>query len=668
MKYRKIILSIVILLTVYSISVFIDFMLSGRKDARRLDAATRYFSSGNYDKARPALIKIVSADPGNEAACRMLASVYESEHNYQAAAVYYRQACALNPFDKSCRVKLAENLTMLGGSQDILKLLKADFNNQALSEEEVLYYLEALIVGGDQSGFARHLPALKTDSAPHLYLLYGIREMDNRQYVKALSIFGRLQKEDVSAAVRYRALAFSAVSAGMLKDDVLTEENLKAAAALNPVLGSFPLASFYLNQGKQTEALVQLMRCVKAAPGHALARLAIIDIYAQSKNIQRLKELLKDSAVHSRDEQQINNYLKASIAIYEKDYRNVLKFLDAAPDTAGRPGHQTMMFEALLAAQDIGRLPGCVNDLLRVVPRNSIHGYIESRLYPLLTELLQERRFTEADKVATVLLPATAPEYFSVAAPSVNMLLLSAMDRRAYGLIIDYAAFLLKKDPQNVMANLATGEALLAMGRPQDALTWLAKIPESLPVFYDQSRAWLMLKEDGKAESIYKRAWSRFPGDILLFEAYADFLFARNRFSEIPALISRLPDVPDAGYAASLIQAKIAEAGNDSSRAHQYYLAALASLTFFPDTPERQYRQAYLYAMTGQAGEAEKIYRYLLGQKADDLRALLNLSEVCASLGNLKDAEELAQKAVRLYPDSVDARICLKRRNLPATQ
>lgn len=666
-KYQKIILSAVVLLTLYCISVFVSFAFSGRKDARKMDEARRLFAAGNYEKARPVLSGILTDDPSNETACLLLAEIFETDRNYPMAAVLYQRVVSLNPFEVPLRSKLAVMLSVTGGYGDILKLLGKEFDQKTLGEEELLCYLEALSMTGNRKSFEANLPVLKPDSVPRLTLLYGIHELDQKQYAKALGCFDSISTDSVAIPVRYKALSLGAIAAAMLPNEPLSEAKLKSAAELVPVLGAFPLATFYLNRNNPAEALVWLKECLKTNPGHTGAKLDMIDIYASDKDVEQLRKLLASFVPHSRDDQECSNYLKAAIALYEKRYKEVLSLLEAAPHILNRLGYQSMNLEARIALQDVYRIPENVTALTRLSDSVQVRQHIHDRLYPLLVDLVKQEKSAEADTVAAVLIPMMDNARFPAAESTFKMLLLSAMKRNDYQKAMDYSAYLLRNDPKMPLANLTMGEALIAMKRPDKALVYLKAVPDSLSAFYDRARAYALLKDDQKAEQAYRTAWAEYPGDVILFSAYADFLFAKQRFTEIKPLIAAMPDSPDAKYAISTIQAKIADRTGDKKESVRLYSEALELLKTFPESDENLYRQAYLYALTGQDAKAGPIYRRLLEKMPNSIIMLLNLSEVEAALGNHQEAMARAETAARLYPESQEVKDCLNRRKAEAS-
>lgn len=661
-RYQKIILGVTVLLTFISILVFVGFLFSGRENVQSIETARRSFENGNYEAARPILIQIVANDPGNEAAYRMLAEISESEHDYPVATALYERVADLNQFDETLRPKLAEMYAVMGRFEDVRFLLEEGFENDELSRMERLYYLEALAMTDAQTMFEEHLDPLKTDSSAQLFLLYGIRSLDQQDYAKAAELFDEVLQRDPPVVVHYKALSLGAIAAAMQGNVDRTEQKLIAAAELVPALGAFPLASFYLRNNEQENALVWLETCLDVNAGHVGARLMMTDIYAADEDLEQLNEMLETSESRTREDQECENYLKAAIALLEKRYSDVDLFLSAAPNTADRLGYQSMMLEVAIQEKDLPRISQCVRKIQDADESESIQNYLLVRLAPLLAELLNDDRPIQADILAGYVVPLLDNVDAEFKVPILNMLLLNAIRQKDHIGITNYASRLLVIKPDETMANLAMGEALISLGLPKKALRYLQALPDSPASLYDRAAARLQLGEIEKAEELFRRGWEAFPGDIQLFNAYVNFLLSQEREEEIEPLIAALPDTPKGRYAEASTRAELASRSGDEGAAERHYRTALDILKTLPETFDHRYRKAYLHATLGDDAVAAGIYRELLNESPDDLMIMLNLSETEAALGNAEAAMELAQKAARLYPESPQAKECLNRR------
>lgn len=660
--YQKFIVAIVAMLTLYCTAEFIHYTVTGKSRARRMSAATRCFTSGDYVQARPALVKILTEEPANESACRMLAEMAEADRDYPAATAYYRYLVNLNPLESGFRSRLASMLAVTGQYGELLKLLQTDFNDRNQNSGDLLYYLEALDMTGESAAFATNLPALGSKPSAQMLFLYGLKDMDDRQYEKALQVFGQVRQMSDSPVLQYKTYATGAIAAGMLKADRQVEEQLAPAAKLVPALGAFPLARFYLKQGNRAEALFWLKECLKKNSRNTEAKLDLTDLYADEKNISALKDLQNTAGSRSRAEQECRNYLGTAVALYEHRSADARQLLDAAPQLKTRLGYQSMMLEALTGTRNVYQIPGVVSALLRISDTDTVRQYVQNRLFSLLTVLLKEENSEKADAIAAVLLPMLDDARLKSMEPTLKILLLSAVKRNDSQEILNYVGYLLRCDPEMPLALLAKGEALLAMNRPDKAVPCLKAIPHSLPALFDLARAYLMLSDRQNAGMVYQKAWNEFAGDVFLFSAYADFLLSDGHFDAIEQLIPSLPDLPEAKYETAIIRARIAEKNGRADEALSRYKQALDLIGTFPGSDENSYRKAYLYALTGEDAKAAPIYRQLLKKTPDSLSLLLNLSEVEAALGNHTEAAALAEKSARLYPDSPEAKSCLARR------
>ena len=91
------------------------------------------------------------------------------------------------------------------------------------------------------------------------------------------------------------------------------------------------------------------------------------------------------------------------------------------------------------------------------------------------------------------------------------------------------AAALLKENPDHPAANLAMGDAQLAMRKPDAALDCFNRLPADSPTAqFGKARAFAMQQKPDEADRMYAAAWRQAPGNPVLFESYAAFLIDRK--------------------------------------------------------------------------------------------------------------------------------------------
>lgn len=661
-KHQKVWIVLVAGLTAGFLVLFFISLLSGRTTAGKMDLAARHVRRGEMEQAMPLLLDAISQDRSNEMAFRLLCDIYEQRHNYLSAAVCLQQVRFLNPLDTEIRPRLAWLFWAAGRSADVRNLLQDEWDRGRLSAREQLLYLEARMMAGDREMVEEHLPPLGESDDPFLFLLYGMLALDQGEWARAIE---RLNQIDGMApvALRYRAASLSAFAAIALQDEQLAEEQLILAADLLPAQGLYPLALFYLERDDREEGIRRLHQAADADPANYAAKLMLTDLYAQEQRVDRLEALLEGETPRDRAGQEYVNYLRAAIALHRNQMGEVIARLQAAPNTAYRQGHQSMLFEALVAERRVAETARAVTSFLAsAADPQVVRARIQRRLYELMADLVEARRIDDADQIALAMLTVIDGADDPAAVPMLSLLLVNDPQRNRYETVMRYAARILGSDSRHPLANQAMGEALLAIGRARRALTYFEAIPNSLPSKAGQALAYIELGDLVRAEQIYRSAWEAFPGDLPLYEAYAAFLIDRGRFDEVASLSAVLPETPDAVTARELMHARAARRQDDRARAERHERAALEAVRTMEETPSSQILQAWLLAGLREVDAAADLYRNVLRDDPGNLLVLLNLAEVEAERGNHDESMRLTEEALQRYPNSPQAQEAMARR------
>lgn len=647
-------------LSALCLAVIVWLAVAGRRDAAEFAEAAGAFEQGDYRSALPRLAAVVGKDPSNAAAYRMLGAIFESERNYSSALFCYRQAKGLDPQDPALKTKYAEMLSAVGDARTLLNSFKQDFDRKKLSGDDLFYYLEALIADGKSEAAEAVLKTGQPDEAARIAYLRGFLALKRNDPAAALHSFAKIPDGALPVPARLRLLGMTGAVQFAAGNEAEAEKAFRLLAAEVPETGDYLLAQFYRRTGREREYRVQLEETVQANPLLTAARIELAEQYAGEKNTAGLKQLLRQP--NNRAEAEAFSYIEAMRALLEGRFADAEKSLSAAAAFAGRPLYQAIRMQCRIARQDVGMLPESVNALLRLTPTPEARSQVVSELFPLLLELARRDAGTEAAECAELILSVSdQPSPARTTALEVRLQTAAAAGDPAG--MLRSAAALLKENPDHPAANLAMGDAQLAMRKPDAALDCFNRLPADSPTAqFGKARAFAMQQKPDEADRMYAAAWRQAPGNLVLFESYAAFLIDRKRGGEIAALAVELPATPGARHLAAFQQARAAEAGNSPDEARKHYLDALAALEKLPPSPAVDYRRAYLSALAGRDTEAEALYGRLLEDNPQSLPVLLNLSEVKAALGKKQEALSLARSAARLAPDSEAARQCLKRR------
>ncbi|MDR0931989.1 MAG: tetratricopeptide repeat protein [Victivallales bacterium] len=662
MKKTKFILSIAIaVVSVGCILVLLYFVIAERRNAKNLNDATEFFRKGNYEKALPLLNEIVRQDPTSESAYRMLAKISESEYNFAAALQYYRQIKDLNALDPEVQLKYVECLSAIGEFKTIINELKTRFENNKLSTSELFYYLEALVATGKTKEAKARLAKPGGLASDQISYLNGMIELRDNHTSKAFEILRQTDPAKLPFSIHARLLSALGGAAEVSGDKIASEKAYTELAKTAPMTGPYLLARFYSRQGKSEQYLEWLKKAVSLNPLHMAARIDLAEYYAAEKDANSLNKLIRNPS--NRSEAEALSYIRAMSSFLDKRYADAAKQLNVATPFAERPLYLAMKLQCLINAEDVEKIPACINALLAIQATPEAKSRLTNELYPLLLKLYQNNEFGKANKVAKVVLTLSNKQTSPARTLALAIDLqdaITAGDPAQTGVRLNT---LLAEAPNNQFANLIAGNLLLGSNLPERALVHFKRVPEdNAAAQFGAARAEMALGKNEDAEKSFAKAWSIVPGSTAVFATYSEFLNNIKRGDQIEKLIPQLPDTPEARFLTAIARANRSTGANQPDEARKFHLAALNELDEMPSTPLNEYRRANLFALTDQDAKAETAYDKLLKSFPRWLPVLVNQSEVKASLGKHKEALELAQRAVRVAPNSDAAKLCLKRR------
>ena len=661
-KIKYLVFAAIIAISVACIAVVVYFAIAGHAEAERIAEATDSFRKGNYTAAYPQLQEIVRKDPSNAEAFRMLGAIDESRHNYPAALQNYQQARGLSPLDPELKTKYLEMLAAIGDFPTLLNTFRAEFEQNKLSSAETFCYLEAMIAAGkNEKETQEALDKWKGPDEQRSYLK-GLLAFKRNRPAEALKDLNQVQKTSLPFPAYCRLLAMRGAALQAAGDTAAAEETFRQLAKASPENGGFLLAQFYKRIGQDKQYREQLVKLVKESPQQLAAVVELAELYAADKNIEALTALKR--APKNRTEVEIYSYIDAMRAFLEKRYSDAEKSLAVASMFSGRPLYQAIRMMSLIATKNVDNIPECVNALLKISPSPESQRQVLDSLQPLLLELIRDGKVEDATKISELVI-SISNKNSPMLTVAREVLLQDAITAGNVSKATGYAQVLLKDNPRLVSANLAMGSILLAERKPKEALNCFRLISaDNAAAATGEARACLALNQPEEAEKAFRLALKLSPSSLDAFEGYAMFLIDRKRGQEIDAYIPGLPDTPEARFLIATVRAKRADAEGKTDDVKKYNLEALAELEKMPASPAVNYQRAYLYALTGQDAKAEPIYEKLLLENPRQLMVLLNLSEVKAALGKKQEAMNLAERAIRLDPNSPMAKQCLRRRQI----
>lgn len=665
-KIKLILLFFVVFVSLGAICAVGYFALAQRKETAKLADAGKYFRMHDYARAKPLLAGGVGKDPANESAYRMLAEIFESEFDFRSAAYCYKHASSLAPLDSELRSRYVAVLSLLEQYPAVISVLKTDFEQNRLSNIDLAYYTEALIAVSEQIAAAGNMGKLKSFSATIHQYLEGVSALKRSDLQNAHRFFSSLRLAELPDSLRYKTLLFLGSGSERDRRSEEAERYFRTLADEVPALGAYPLADHYIRQRKFGKAIPWLEKTLSIQPKHTLSRVALAELLIAEHQPEKLGKLIAGSKPDNQNDIEIINYMYALLAFSEGRRADILPYLELAPFLADRQVYRMMKLNSLAARKEIGKLVESFDELGRRVHSPEAREELLQSVAPLLSELYNSGDTGNALKIARAMIPV-ATEKSAAGKLAMNIVLAEASRSRNYEEMQSAASSLLKAEPGNPLANLAMGEALLANGNALESLSYFNNLPEDDGgALIGKALACARLGKEKEAETYFEKAWRKHPGNMTLFRGYGDFLFKRKEYRKLQSLYPALPDTPEAAYWKYFLDAEIAGIQRRTADSRKNYAGAIECLKKMPPTPANLYQTAFLYARIDQDEEAARIYRGLLKENPDSLLLIVNLSEVEAALGNHSDALLLAERALRLEPQSDIAKECLARRKAEA--
>jgi tetratricopeptide (TPR) repeat protein len=304
---------------------------------------------------------------------------------------------------------------------------------------------------------------------------------------------------------------------------------------------------------------------------------------------------------------------------------------------------------------DKGDVDGAIGELEAVVPQipgNFMARYHLGGAYSLRGEFEKARvQLEEAVLLKSDYLPARIA------------LIQLALKRPDYEGALKYAQDALKVDPDNRVATLLEANALIQLGRWDEARALLEKIlkasPDQADALYEMAVLSLGQKRYPEANALFQKCYEVEPGNLRGLQGMVQVRLAQNEPDKAVQLladeVAKHPDRPgvrvlQAGICFSLGQAygskgDIASAIVNVKKAHE----------IAPSDIRYANALAQLYERSGNDKEAIAAYRDVLKINPNEPHVLNNLAFLIARTGgDLDEALAMAERSKQQLADSLD--------------
>jgi len=203
----------------------------------------------------------------------------------------------------------------------------------------------------------------------------------------------------------------------------------------------------------------------------------------------------------------------------------------------------------------------------------------------------------------------------------------------------------LKLAPDDSVLNLRKGEALVGLSQGKEALTALAKAPETGEAEFFRGLAYQLVADHRASQTCFLRAWEQGDEDpYVLYSVMVEDKELGDKASGIDHFKIMLARFPDSAWIHILLGDAHFQK-SEEAEARSEYLAAVQQM---PDLFEPNFRLAYLAFEAGENHSAIEYYRRALAAKPRHTEANIYLGEALRRDGRLPEAINQLRRAIQL--------------------
>ncbi len=665
MKLRYIAIGIVLTLTIGALVIVGHYMAKSRAIARIFEAARAAYQKNDFEAARTHLLTFAEKDKTREEVYKMLGEIAEKQGNYGDAVEYWKTAAALNPLGYDSIIRQARAAAKDTDVETAFRLLDPLYNSAKLDKDNLFFYGLAAGSTAREEPLANVIKALQDQKAEGdaLTALRGIHTMLSRKPDEAQTLL-----EAAAAAqdpeVRLVALR-GLIALSMYKKDYDRCEKLFAdALAIDPRQMAWPYAQYCLERGRPEIAVDYLQKEVQTRPRNIISNLQYAEVLTETGNAPGLKTLREALPKDDNAYVELSAYIHALECFVRDDRTGLATQINRVGRFSNRPLYRLMdlTVEATAKEPDLQKLTVIARDYMMAVPTEATRKRVMRLLTPWLPEFLNRKDLASAGLIAQVLLETRElnPQQALAARRTVLAAQMEAKDITA---AISAARAVLQAEPADEQALAALVECLPQTGRIDEAIQLLKRLPDSPLRRVNEA---LLAERQGKTAEA-QAIWKTIPLDTpTLRLRYATFLASKGDAAALSAALGDLQTNPEFAYDVAKLNLIAAYRLKDPARTAPAKAALLATLAPQAKYADRYAETGLLLASAGELAEAEAMWRKALDLNPTHRLSLVNLSNILAARGDHTQAEALADKALKAYPDWEPARDCHNRRQQEA--
>ncbi|MBA3570209.1 MAG: tetratricopeptide repeat protein, partial [Pyrinomonadaceae bacterium] len=580
------------------------------KKARFSERAERFFTAGDYDKAKIEYLKLLRIDPENSRAFSRIGQMWAEEGAPLRAGQFLVRARELAPSDLQNRIKLARVLSSIGQRAEARKEAIAILE-QSPAETNALMLLVETALSPEDVAFAEEQ-------------LQKFPERESAGFFLAAANLA-LRKGDAASA----------------------EDNLRRALSLDPKSAPAHTAMAILQLFKKNipEAGQEFKTAAELAPGRSSESLKYAEFTLQTGAPEDVKTFLNRVVAQAPDFVAAWSLL-GQVALREKKYDEAIKLVENVfsrdPDNLDARMVQASAWmakgESRKAAESLERLDKSYPNI------------------PLIKFRLAQAYVQNGNPAQAV---AALDQALSVSPGYTDALLLRAEIRlkaREPQPVIFEMVQLLKKQPAQLQARALLADAYRAVGRLDDAA---AVMQEQINL---QPNSWqpyemlgVILRQQNKrdeARKAFEKAAELNPESLGTIEQLVDLDIAARDFASATNRVQQLRQKVPESATAHLMEGKIHAAQGKFDQAEAAFVKAS---DLDPNSSAAYDLLVSLYVSANRLPDAVRQLEALLSKKPGDTRALTVAALIYEKTNDWAKARDAYEKLLAVNPNSVPA-------------
>lgn len=621
-----------------------------------VETGNKYFEKGKYKEASIMYRSALNKDRRYGEAYYRLGLAHIRLGQIVPAAHALRRAVELQPKNEEARARLADIYLMASAADrgqskelvedvrnltdEILKLNPNSFDGLRLKGHLAWR-------AGDLKGAIENLQAADKVKPfdPNVVLALSQVMAENNQFELGEELAKQLIEREKDFGPIYDVLYLQYARRNRMED---AERVRRLKVENNPTEARYilELAQFYRLSKRDDEVAAVLNRMLSDAESFPDAYRDAGDFYARARRFDKAMEHFREGSRRSEGEQKLLYEKRiADVMVaqgrHQEAARHVETLLKEHPEDAGLQALRASLLLATGTRQQIQAAVGELEASVARMPANPVLRFHLGLSYWAKDQMdLAETQFGEAIRLR--------PDYVAPRLALAQVYL----GKREWGAALQAANEVLKLAPSNLMAALIHSNAVLGMGRTEEARKQLLHLAQRYPkvpeVLFNLGRLEMLLKNHDAAEETFRLCHER-TGEIRCVLGMADAFASRKQFDRAIELVEAERAKKPESRELKLALANVAVLGAKYDLAISLYQEMIAR---DPQATDLQMRLGHTYRMMGKPEAALEWYRKARDLEPRNPAAHYPVAILLDSMGRRTEAIAAYEQVLKLSPDN----------------